>query len=326
MSIIFGFRKDHMRQLVLSILSIVSLLFLFGTSGCASVPVLHPILPGPQQAVLVADETVALISDFGPEDHHGAFCSGVWVGHKTILTAAHCVTGYADMKHKIAIIHALVADGCPEDLAITLVKMGVVDEEPDDDATPMQKRVWEIAQSVPKIPEAGLDLPYIVQEEVVDIGASPKGIHHTKATVINHKFDLALLEVQGPVPFEHHAVASLADETPPVGAKVSVVGHNHGNFYLFRTGEVAAYRHSMKHDDVEIEGPFMQTSAPVGFGDSGGGVFDDRGQLVGINSFINTTITGGFAIHLRNIRSFLAGQHLVAITLDPSQKDPALDD
>jgi hypothetical protein len=309
-----------MRQLFFKLL-----LFLFVFAGCSSNMgrVQHPVLSNPQLADLTGQETVALVHDFGESDTiHGAFCSAVWVGHKTILTAAHCVRGYAEMKRKIMILNALVQDGYPPELAMMLMQLGAFDQPPDEDSPPIMKHIWEIVQSIPPVNKMTMDIPYIVQQEVVDIGVAPTAIHHSKVLALNESVDLALLEAQGIVPSPDHPVAHLADSTPVVGDAVSVMGHNNGNFWLFRQGIVSAYRHSMAAEDVDIQGPFIQISASVGPGDSGSGVFDAHGDLVGLNSFINIEIQGAYCIHLETIRGFLAGQHMVTLKIDPNVPDP----
>jgi S1-C subfamily serine protease len=50
----------------------------------------------------------------------------------------------------------------------------------------------------------------------------------------------------------------------------------------------------------------MQVSAPVWFGNSGGGAFNDEGEIVGIASFIMKGPSLGFFIPVDSIRPFLA--------------------
>jgi S1-C subfamily serine protease len=57
--------------------------------------------------------------------------------------------------------------------------------------------------------------------------------------------------------------------------------------------------------DDELLGPWMQVSAPIWYGNSGGGAFDAEGSLVGIASFKALAPNVAFYVHLETIREFL---------------------
>lgn len=90
--------------------------------------------------------------------------------------------------------------------------------------------------------------------------------------------DLALFIASGAVP--DHLIAHLGPVDPPVGTELFFGGHPVGLFNSFRRGLVSAYRGI--HLDKDWKGPWMQVSAPIFLGDSGGGAFDAEGRLVGI--------------------------------------------
>lgn len=317
-----------MRRLIALLTVVFITLFLF--TGCCSTDNLKPNIPSvPEQAQVDLNRSVALVHDFGPRDtRHGAFCSGTWVAQDTILTAGHCVLGYAEMRHKVAIMKKLEEAGIPPQVFMMMQALGMDtdDLDPNDPQMPdTLRQIVVIARSVPVEPPIGLDMPYIVPSEVKDVGAAPSAFQHSTAIFVDQKADIALLKVHGYVP--QHEVAVLADKAPAVGEDVTLVGSIQGNLFSFRRNTVSSYRHSEKDDDMpSITGPFMQLSgALVSFGDSGSGVFNERGQLVGVESFISEAQLS-YCIHLDTLRSIFIGQRLLKANLTAPAKDPALDD
>jgi S1-C subfamily serine protease len=80
--------------------------------------------------------------------------------------------------------------------------------------------------------------------------------------------DLALLVDPGA---PRHPTAPLALAPPAVGTDLAFVGHPGGVEWTFFRGSAAGFAD-----------PWLQVSAPVFFGCSGGGAFNDYGELVGI--------------------------------------------
>lgn len=314
-----------MRRIFAVLSTLLLSVFLF--SGCAAHQPAVNLPSGPQQAQLDSDMAVTLVSDFGSLDSHQAFCSGVWVSPTVIMTAGHCVEGYSHMKRRSNMIHALVQSGVPEEIAILVTALDPEEMDPaDPDMPPMLLDMIKTMMTVPPVPEMGLDVPYIVPSQVVDNGASPTGFQHTSAFFIDHRADIALLKVTGFVP--QHLSAKAAAHSPLVGEEVNSIGTVHGEYFAFRHETVAAYRHSEKHDGMkDIDGPFMQLSgSKISHGDSGSGVFNSRGQLVGITSFVDEGAGLGFCIHLNTIRGVLIGQRLMTGHIDVRAKDPDLQD
>jgi S1-C subfamily serine protease len=102
--------------------------------------------------------------------------------------------------------------------------------------------------------------------------AMASGTWGTADVVARHKsLDLLLLWVpreKGSATF----VQPLAKATPPSeGESVFVIGHPEGLRFTLSTGIIS-----------RMHGSTIQMSAPVSPGNSGGPVFDDRGNLVGI--------------------------------------------
>jgi hypothetical protein len=324
-----------MKSLPLRLLGFLSVFCFLLTSSCVNAVNLHPILSGPQLAQHTGAQTVALISDIampslniGDDDDDAAapapakpqisyrpFCTAVWVGNESILTAAHCVRGYVKEKRQAAVMQALLDQGIPPLLIVII--LGHVDLDSvdltDETLNPIVRGMAEIAKTVPLVDPSTTLIPFIVQGEVTNIGEAPSTLHYSLASAVNTSQDLALLTVYGP--HVEHEVVSLADNTPLVGESVAIIGQASGHYWTYRVGVVSAYRHRISV--MPLDGPFLQISADLVPGDSGGGTFNQRGQLVGINSFVSPALVGGFCIHLETIRGFLAGQHLVTLPMDP---------
>ena len=290
-------------------------------SGCSHNPT--PNIPTlPQQAQLDNQMSVALIHDFGQIDKdHGSFCSAVWVSPTTIMTAAHCVVGYAHMKRKVAIVQALKTAGISP---LILLFLGVDLDDTFANVPDSFSVIADIFRNNPPLPLVGLDIPYIVSNQVVDVGVPPTGWWMATSTFTDTKIDLALLHANATMP--SHLFVSLADQTPLVGESVTSIGTVSNNWFSFRQEVVSAYRHSEKNDGMpDLDGPFMQLSgAKLFHGDSGSGIFNERGQLVGIASFIEDSTDLSYCIHLETIRSVLIGQRIVKAHLDVGAADPDL--
>lgn len=100
----------------------------------------------------------------------------------------------------------------------------------------------------------------------------PRGAH---VIAVDAEHDVALLEADGIVP--EHGVAALADAT--TGERVMTMGHPLGLWWSYSEGNVAAVR---VQDTGEGETLYVQTTAPVSPGNSGGGLFDAQGRLLGV--------------------------------------------
>lgn len=107
--------------------------------------------------------------------------------------------------------------------------------------------------------------------------------------------DLALLKVEGTYPY-----ATIADRVQ-LGEEVLAIGNPLGNDFTVTHGIVS-------HLDRDIgEGfLFMQTDAGIHHGNSGGPLFNVRGEVVGINARLFADEPGlGCAISIATIREFL---------------------
>lgn len=153
-----------------------------------------------------------------------------------------------------------------------------------------------------------LTFNYVTHDDVNDASSTPTNIWEATYAGMDVERDLGLLySSKRP----DHPSANLALHTPPVGSEVTSIGETSGFYWTFQKGVVANYREDMS-DFVDKTGPFLQLSMPLSFGDSGGGVFDEQGNLIGVASFINKRVPlMSFAVHLDNIRAFLEKEHVL---------------
>lgn len=119
---------------------------------------------------------------------------------------------------------------------------------------------------------------------------------------IDDERDLALLKVDSAAPLRPVMIA--LDNNPEAGEQVTVIGHpgvgDQVLSHTLTTGVVSSTRQM-------IDGrSYIQTSAAVNAGSSGGPMFDSYGRVIGLMA-IKANIEGaGFAIPAESLRSFLA--------------------
>jgi hypothetical protein len=216
----------------------------------------------------IGASTVALVMQVDTEDGdtvYHSYCTGVWVGPQTILTAHHCVQGAAEF--------------------ITQKKEGL------EEGTPLDVM--------------GTPIHFTLENEVMGVGEEPSAMHLGKVVFDDEDHDLALVKAVGKA-IPMHDVATLADQSPAIGDKIHIVGHQKGLYWTYMEGTVAAYRDELGGSDVM--GPWMQLEAPVWFGNSGGGAFNSDGELIGIASRIAKAPSVAYYVHVDSIRKLLEKQ------------------
>jgi S1-C subfamily serine protease len=106
--------------------------------------------------------------------------------------------------------------------------------------------------------------------------------------------DLALVKTSLNSKFATMGEVNLTDE-------VHVVGHLHHLNWTYANGVVSAFR----ADISGHPGSWMQLASYIDAGMSGGGVFNSKGQLVGIISFRHQPSTSAFAVPIEVIEKFI---------------------
>lgn len=100
---------------------------------------------------------------------------------------------------------------------------------------------------------------------------------------VDENSDLALL-MADPETTPAHRTAELSKEKPWAGQKIYIEGHTASMWWTFSEGVVSSNIRTVFEDGKT---PAIQISAPAWFGNSGGGAFDDNGDLVGLCSWLS---------------------------------------
>lgn len=142
---------------------------------------------------------------------------------------------------------------------------------------------------------------YSVAGEYAGYYNKPKQEHPIELILADEGADLALYRT-GALDTPSHAIAILAKYTPAVGDGLNFMGHPKGFAWTYRRGWVS-FMGDMDGDDA---GHWMQVSAPIFPGDSGGGAFDDQGSLTGIVLQVTGVISNtAFCSPVATLRKFL---------------------
>ncbi len=274
----------------------ILVVLLISVSGCgtgrqASFPTLDPVDK-------VFSSTVAFMNDTPSDDEeedaeiedgmvhpptpsnkvvYRPYCSGAWVARDLILTANHCAAGITYMKK---------LQGMNErDRMIALYTKNVQ---------------MDMKHTI------GTEMSYIVQSETNGMEGKPKFTHKGKVVAMSHEHDLALVKVDS-LSAPMHQTAKLANTNPKIGSDLMTVGHPGGLIFTISKVIVGGYRDHLT-DYIERKGtvgPFIQVVGPIWKGNSGGGLYNERGELVGLVSFVAFAPGQCFGIEMRALKEFL---------------------
>jgi S1-C subfamily serine protease len=126
-------------------------------------------------------------------------------------------------------------------------------------------------------------------------GASVDSAKAYDATVerIDVVADLALIRIKNPPP--DMTLVKLGDPSAvEIGEEVNAIGHPHGEFWSYTRGYVSQIRPKYDWNDsfYDHEADVIQTQTPINPGNSGGPLLNDEGELIGINSFVDSDAQG----------------------------------
>lgn len=125
-------------------------------------------------------------------------------------------------------------------------------------------------------------------------------------SAVEDAHDLALLFALKPP--TRHGVASLHEGDVEQGAFVQSMGHPLRLWYSYSTGTVAAVREKDIGDGHP--GMWVQSTAPISQGNSGGGLFDSQARLVGVaDAIYDDGQALNMFVHVVHIARFLAAQN-----------------
>lgn len=221
-------------------------------------------------------------------------CTGVWVDATHILSANHCTKHLLEMAQEKQDAKEKAHQADIDNCSGMKEMLGLCSSDE------------VIVHKVIKM--EGLSVHYIVWNEIEGIGKDPTGQHLSKVVGWDAPHDLTLLEAQGrAIPV--HPVAALAKSAPELGEKLYFCGHVRGFYWTFVEGTVAGYHKDLP--GASTHGPFMQVDASINHGHSGGGAFNEYGELVGVADLITRVPNMAMYIHLDVLREFLVTQKIV---------------
>ena len=121
--------------------------------------------------------------------------------------------------------------------------------------------------------------------------------------------DLALLKLKT-IP-KNVSVIKISKVVQEVGERVHAIGHPRGEMWSYAMGYISAFREGYTWKDPENEqefsGDVYQMQTPINPGNSGGPLLNEHGNLIGINTFIDTNSQNiTYAVTVKEIVSFLA--------------------
>jgi S1-C subfamily serine protease len=141
-------------------------------------------------------------------------------------------------------------------------------------------------------------------------GSAPKRKDLLVADVlkVNQTSDLALIKLQKKLKKLHPLRLGKANSYE-IGQDVHAIGHPEGNLWTYTKGFISQIRddyywvnsNGFKHHAKVA----IQTQTPINPGNSGGPLFDDKGKLIGVNSFKKTGGEGlNYAVSVEDVISF----------------------
>jgi hypothetical protein len=201
------------------------------------------------------------------------YCSAVWVTNDIMITAEHCVHDLGKPK---------------EDWTHSILRKFMSLPEQEWDPT-------------------GQSLSYSAFGDIKDEhGRHFRSSHDAIVFAVDQQLDLALVKAKPDImnPLPDHEIAVVATEAH-VGDEVHIMGHVIGMWWTYTHGWISQFRPESKNaDNKKVDA--IQISAPVWFGNSGGGAFSKDGKLLGIVSWLTRSAPNvGFFVDFRTVRAFL---------------------
>ena len=149
----------------------------------------------------------------------------------------------------------------------------------------------------------GTDLETIIEGKKYVIG---------KVILINKEKDLAVVNIQK-IPGSTRPVSLGRWNNINVGDTVHVIGHPQGLLWTYAKGVVSAKRPKSpwNYENSNHVADVIQHQTPISQGNSGGALFDEKGNLLGINTFL---LPGG-----QNLNFAVAVEHAMEIVRNPKK-------
>jgi S1-C subfamily serine protease len=96
----------------------------------------------------------------------------------------------------------------------------------------------------------------------------------------------------------------ISTHNPRIGAKVHIVGHTARVEFTYFSGSVSGFR--IEENPDRSKQYLVHITAPIYMGNSGGGAFDENGNLIGICSFFRKNVPNmSFFVEVKTINKFV---------------------
>jgi V8-like Glu-specific endopeptidase len=248
-----------------------------------------------KQASLInhlSNSTVVLLS-VDDEGKLMSSCAGVFVAPQKILTAKHCLEPYLPYVKDDSSLKEL------EEL------LKVVTLSPEDQMIFKKIEIFKKDWSNKALTDIKIPVKLFNQ---TNEGSNNDTLNPYVASVIDTdpKNDLALLSLDNEV---KHDYVSLPKNDVFLGQQIHVIGHPAALEYTYHQGFISGSRYQMFENNMLH---YIQISSPVFNGNSGGGAFDKKGNLIGICSiFLNGVPEVSYFVHTNEIKEFIS-KHISA--------------
>lgn len=131
-------------------------------------------------------------------------------------------------------------------------------------------------------------------------GFGKKVYKKVRIVALSSDIDLALLKIEEPIDIDYPQLYIGDSDALKVGDKTFVIGNPLG---LERTTSQGIISKTARNMEGRL---YLQTTAPIAPGNSGGPIFDERGEVIGVVNMGYVMLDGlGFAIPSRYVKEFL---------------------
>jgi S1-C subfamily serine protease/thiol-disulfide isomerase/thioredoxin len=124
---------------------------------------------------------------------------------------------------------------------------------------------------------------------------------------LDEERDLAILQLEQP-PTDLHCIEVAVPGNLRQGDRIIAFGHPHGFEFSVSSGIVSAIRRTAEMPDeardslgADPDCLWVQISAPLNWGNSGGPLLDAQGRLIGVNTWVVLGQGIGFAVHAKHL-------------------------
>ena len=130
--------------------------------------------------------------------------------------------------------------------------------------------------------------------------------YSAKLIKVNKTKDLAMLETEK-LPLNIHPVTFGKFSKSLIGKQAYAIGHPNGHLWTFTSGMISQVRPNYKwpYKGSRHQADVIQIQVPINPGNSGGPLFNDKEELIGVNTFTSDGENLNFAIAISDVVKFI---------------------